>query len=56
MITPNSGIASFQAPNRNKLTVPTIELHGELTVLEPRKRLGVAQESWLTLPATRHTS
>jgi len=22
MITPNSGIASFHAPNRNKLTVP----------------------------------
>ena len=26
MITPNAGLASFHAPNRNKLTVPTASM------------------------------
>jgi len=41
MITPNSGIASFHAPNRNKLTVPPEPLNKNvityLTILRPRQ-------------------
>gem|GEM_PF-4340627 len=30
MITPNSGIASFLAPDRSKLTVPVLPVYGSL--------------------------
>ena len=44
MITPNSGIAPFLAPNRNKLTVPHRGIAKPCEIA--RSSAGVLQSGW----------